>query len=173
MLIRPPPQQPPVPALTRPVCVVLDTNVVFDWLLFNDPDGRTIGSALAEGELRWIATAAMRDEFVHVLAQGALDRWQPDLPALQARWVRHCVELAAPPAASPASRLRCTDPDDQKFIDLAVSHGSCLLLSRDRAVLKLARKLAPLGVRVATPVAWAAARLRATEVIDNASSADD
>lgn len=173
MLIRPPPQQPPVPAPTLPVFVVLDTNVVFDWLLFNHPDGRMIGSALEEGELRWIATAAMRDEFVHVLAQGALDRWQPDLPALQARWARYCVELAAPLIASPASGPRCTDPDDQKFIDLAVSRGSCLLLSRDRAVLKLARRLAPLGVRVATPAAWASGRLRPTEVIGNAPFARD
>lgn len=138
--------------------VVLDTNVVLDWLLFDNPDGKTLNAALCGGELRWIATAAMRHEFAHVLVRGALDRWNPDPTALQGQWDRHCTELASPLPTSPVPRFRCTDPDDQKFIDLAASHGGCLLLSRDRAVLKLARKLLPLGVRVVTPSVWAAGR---------------
>ena len=136
--------------------VVLDTNVVFDWLLFAHPDGQALDAALVRGELRWIATAVMRDEFTHVLSRGALDRWQPDLAALQARWDRHCTELPTPPAAS---RYRCTDPDDQKFIDLAADNSTCLLLSRDRAVLKLARRLRQVGVDVMTPATWVATRI--------------
>jgi predicted nucleic acid-binding protein len=143
--------------------VVLDTNVVLDWLLFDNPDGRALDAALSGGELRWIATAAMRDEFAHVLARGALGRWNPDPAALRNRWDRHCTELAAPPPTGAVSRFHCTDPDDQKFIDLAASHSGCLLLSRDRAVLKLARKLGPQGVRVVTPAVWAAGRIAAAE----------
>jgi len=155
-----PPATRPVPALfvaAQPV--VLDTNVVFDWLLFGHPDGQALDAALVRGELRWIATAAMRDEFTHVLARGALDRWQPDLAALQARWDRHCTELATPAPLGLASAFRCTDPDDQKFVDLAAHHRGCLLLSRDRAVLKLARRLRQVGVDVVTPTVWAAARI--------------
>ncbi|MDB5944967.1 MAG: putative toxin-antitoxin system toxin component, family, partial [Ramlibacter sp.] len=37
-------------------------------------------------------------------------------------------------------------PDDQKFIDLAVAHRA-LLLSKDRAVLALRKRLAALQVR--------------------------
>ena len=44
------------------------------------------------------------------------------------------------------------------FIDLAATQHGSLLLSRDRAVLKLTRKLALLGVMVTTPTAWAAGR---------------
>ena len=146
----------PAPIAAPPV--VLDTNVVLDWLLFAHPDGRTLDAALVAGELRWIATAAMRNELAHVLARGALDHWRPDLPALWAGWDRHCVEVPAPAPAGPASRFRCTDPDDQKFIDLAAANYTCLLLSRDRAVLKLARRLRVIGVDVATPTAWAAGR---------------
>jgi hypothetical protein len=93
-----------------------------------------------------------------VLARGALTPWHPDLAALQTRWDRHCTELPMPAPTGPASRCRCTDPDDQMFIDLAASHAGCLLLSRDRAVLKLSRKLGYLGVRVVTPSVWAAGR---------------
>jgi predicted nucleic acid-binding protein len=143
--------------LTAPF-VVLDTNVVLDWLLFRHPDGLAVGAALAAGELRWIATAAMRDELAHVLGRGALDRWQPDLPALWADWGRHCAETLAPEPSGPATRFRCIDPDDQKFIDLAVAASPCLLLSYDRAVLKLARRLREAGVDVVTPATWAARR---------------
>lgn len=139
-----------------PKTVILDTNVVLDWLLFEHPDGAVIEAAIAGGELRWIATAAMRAEFDHVLARGGLARWQPDPSSLHARWVAHCAILAAPPVL-PAGP-RCTDPDDQKFIDLAASQSGTLLLSRDRAVLKLARRLAPYGVTLTTPTLWAAAR---------------
>lgn len=137
---------------------MLDTNVVLDWLLFQHPDGLAVAAALAAGELRWIATPAMQDEFAHVLERDALARWQPDPPALRARWAAHCTLVAAPVA--PLDGPRCTDPDDQKFIDLAAGQAGCLLLSRDRAVLKLARRLAPRGVTLTTPTAWAAARAR-------------
>ena len=68
------------------------------------------------------------------------------------RWAV-CVEPAVPSLASP---LRCTDPDDQKFLDLALQLGRCTLLSRDRAVLKLARRAAPLGVTIQSPLHWRA-----------------
>ena len=148
--------QLPVSPPDAPRAAVLDTNVVLDWLLFGHPDGAAVDAAVTAGELRWIATPAMRDEFAHVLARGTLDRWQPDASALHARWAAHCEVVPEPVAA--LDRPRCTDPDDQKFIDLAASRAGCLLLSRDRAVLKLARKLSVLGVTLTTPTAWAAAR---------------
>ena len=154
MLIRLPSQQLPVPATPTPQTVVLDTNVVLDWLLFDDPTAQALNAALLAGELRWVATLAMRDELAHVLARGSLDRWQPDLPALWSRWDRLCTAV---PAAA-VTPLRCTDPDDQKFIDLAASRPGCLLLSRDRAILKLARRLDALGVRLTTPAVWVADR---------------
>ena len=39
---------------------------------------------------------------------------------------------------APLGSCRCTDPDDQKFIDLALHCGAQWLLSHDRAVLKVA-----------------------------------
>jgi len=132
--------------------------VVLDWLLFCHPDGLVLGTALTTGELRWIATAAMREELTHVLGRGLLDRWRPNLPSLLADWATHCAETSAPETAGRTTRFRCTDPDDQKFIDLAVARAPCLLLSRDRAVLKLARRLREVGVDVVTPAAWVSRR---------------
>jgi predicted nucleic acid-binding protein len=47
----------------------------------------------------------------------------------------------------PTAGVSCSDPDDQKFIDLAVQH-KCLLLSKDGAVLTMEKRLAALEVSV-------------------------
>ena len=140
---------------SAPPIVVLDTNVVLDWLVFRNPACTALAAAVVAGELHWVATPAMRDELAHVLARGHLDAWAPDLTSLWAHWVRHCTELPAPAPARPPSRLRCSDPDDQKFIDLAVACNARWLLSHDRAVLKLARRLREHGVDTLPPEHWA------------------
>ena len=112
---------------------VLDTNVVLDWLLFGNPQCAALQQALTTSALRWVATAEMRDELRHVLAHGRLDRWRPDLPLLDLQWDKYCVEVPVPPPASHATRLRCTDADDQKFIDLALACGSWVNRDRSRS----------------------------------------
>ena len=146
----------PEPETPSPI-VVLDTNVVLDWLVFRNPECAAVGAAVVAGTVRWTATVAMRAELAHVLGRGHLDAWAPDLAGLWAHWDRHCEEVPAPHPAGPPGRLRCSDPDDQKFIDLALACGARWLLSRDRAVLKLARRLAERRIAVLPPGRWALA----------------
>ena len=134
------------------VPLILDTNVVLDWLVFRDPCGPALEQALRDGRWRWAATAAMHDELDHVLGRGHLDRWQPDRAAITA--ARAAYATLVEPAALGLARLRCTDADDQKFIDLALQLTASTLLSRDRAVLKLARRARAAGVTIQTPEAW-------------------
>ena len=125
--------------------LVLDTNVVLDLLVFRDPAAAPLDDGLARGRLRWIATAAMRDELERVLGYAAVARRlaaaglapQQILDDFDARSQR----VAAPGRAA----VTCSDPDDQCFVDLAVHHG-CALLSKDAAVLALAPRLARVGV---------------------------
>lgn len=126
-------------------CVVLDTNVVLDLLLFTDASTHALQQALARGELQWLATAAMREELVRVLGYPHLVAWAArqgrDLKAvLEAFDARSCSVPAAPTAT-----LRCSDPDDQKFIDLALCHGAALW-SKDHAVRRLRHGLQAQGV---------------------------
>lgn len=137
---------------------VLDTNVVLDWLVFDDPAAAHLQRAIEAGQLRWIATAAMRDELQHVLSRGDLDKWRPDPDKLWSAWRLYCEECAAPERSSPWSALRCSDPDDQMFIDLAVAFPARWLISRDRALLKLAPGLRAASVEVLTPLDWASKR---------------
>ncbi|MBS0453342.1 MAG: PIN domain-containing protein [Proteobacteria bacterium] len=128
--------------------VVLDTNLALDLLVFDDPACEPLKGALASGELRWIATAAMRDELARVLGY-------PLIVARLARMQRSAQQVLAAfdvqahdvPAA-PVAACRCEDPDDQVFIDLAVAHRA-RLLSKDRAVLVMRKPLSALGVTVA------------------------
>jgi len=138
--------------------VILDTNIVLDLLVFADAAARPLEVALAEDRLQWLATAAMRDELERVLgyAQIASRLAYYELAPAQvlAGFDRHARVLDAPAKAP----VTCSDADDQKFIDLAVAHR-CLLLSKDAAVLSMARRLAPLGVvaAAALPAAFGAA----------------
>lgn len=128
--------------------VVIDTNLVLDLFVFRDGAVQALHAALRQGSVRWLATAAMRGELERVLGYPrVLPRLAPpgpsahDVLAAFDRW----ATVVAP--AAPAS-VRCRDPDDQPFIDLAVAHGA-LLLSKDAQVLGTARRVALLGARVA------------------------
>jgi predicted nucleic acid-binding protein len=133
--------------------VVLDTNVVLDWLVFRNPRCEPLTRAIKSRQLRWLVTDPMRDELAHVLGRGVVDAWAPDAEYLWKSWRTLSETVKQPQLVGEAVRLRCTDPDDQKFVDLALSSAQWLI-SRDRAVLKLGRRAQRLGVRVTTPERW-------------------
>jgi uncharacterized protein len=130
-----------------PVAVVIDTQTLLDWQLFRNPV--CAAWTLPGPTWRWLATATMRDELGFVLNRAWSERWAAPAEVL-AFFDAHASLLPAPPT----SRLRCTDPDDQVFIDLALAHAPALLLTRDRALLRLAKRAAPAGVMVLPPSRW-------------------
>jgi predicted nucleic acid-binding protein len=137
----------------RPV-IVLDTNVVLDWLLFNDPRSARMAAAIVQHQVQWIAMRAMRDEFAAVLQRGLAAARGADVATVLAVWDAHAQPRDTPAQLPSAMRLRCSDPDDQMFLDLAHAAGARWLLSRDRAVLRLTRRAASLGFVIATPDDW-------------------
>lgn len=142
---------PQLPAGSVP-CLVLDTNVVLDWLLFGEPGCRALQAAIAAGQMRWLASVAMRGELEHVLGRGLAATRLTDPASILRAWDQWVTPVAAAP--SRPTPLRCSDRDDQKFIDLALATGATALLSRDRAVLKLARRARALGLDILTGEAW-------------------
>jgi len=132
---------------------VLDTNVVLDCFVFRNVGCLPLRSALENDSVRWVATPAMREELAHVLGRGFDARWRADPAAVMAAWDRGAQLLPEPARSS----LYCTDPDDQKFIDLALALNAPWLLTRDRAVLKLARRARLQGVQIVPPERWSEA----------------
>ena len=133
-----------------PPAAVLDTNVVLDWLVFEDPGVATLAAALAAGRLRWLACPSMRAELALVVERPQFAAWQPDPARVLAAFDRHAVACPAPPP----SRLLCRDASDQPFVDLALHGGARWLISRDRALLVLARRARLQGLDIAPPARW-------------------
>lgn len=136
--------------------LVLDSNTLFDWLVFGEPAACAVGGAVQSGSAQWLCSDALWGEWTHTLARPLASRWEAprelaltNLPALRA-----CPLFVAQPSGRAIPALRCRDADDQKFLDLALAHAASALLTRDKALLKLARRAAPLGVRITTPARW-------------------
>jgi putative PIN family toxin of toxin-antitoxin system len=124
---------------------VIDTNIVLDLWLFEDPATIPLRAALQSGAISHLATDSMRDELERVLAYPHLVKRMAK-SNIQAqdilnRFDKH--QLAAEPAAK--APCTCKDPDDQKFIDLAVAHATPLL-SKDNAILCMKKRLLQSGV---------------------------
>jgi uncharacterized protein len=151
--------------LDKPL-LVIDTNVVLDLLHFDDAAARPLRLALEAGRLRCVVTLATLDEWRRVLAYPEFGLNPAQQAALAVRYqslaeMAGTVEVSAslPHRGTPIhcglkpawSRMpRCSDPDDQKFIELAAATCAQGLVSKDRAVLKLRRRCAPL-FRIMTP----------------------
>jgi putative PIN family toxin of toxin-antitoxin system len=120
--------------------IVIDTNIVLDLFVFKDLLAQPLAQALANQTYKWLATAPMRDELERVLDYPnialRLDAAQITATGVLAQFDAQVQRMDVAPRAI----LICRDPDDQKFIDLALAHQT-ILLSKDRAVLCMAKRL--------------------------------
>ncbi len=136
-----------------PISVVLDTNVLLDLWLFEDPRFDGIAALLARQQARWLSTLEMREEFRRVLDYEHLARKRHarglNVESLLQLFDRHS-QLCSP---APKAPYVCKDPDDQKFIDLAVAHQATLY-SKDKYVLALKNRLARLNIEVRHSHEW-------------------
>jgi predicted nucleic acid-binding protein len=124
---------------------VLDTNVWLDWLVFADPGVDALRSQVRDGRIRLLSLPRGRDELARdaVRAQAVAARRRRGLhDDGEHDPLRAIVEFDAIVEIRPAAAfcgLACRDPDDQCFVDLAVAHRARWLLTKDRALLSLAR----------------------------------
>jgi putative PIN family toxin of toxin-antitoxin system len=133
--------------------VVIDTQVIMDWLIFKNPSVAPLIQSLQAGQMIWIGLPAMKAELLHVLGRGIAANYAPDLTLIDHEFDRWCHLIASPPL--PAVRLVCRDKDDQMFIDLALAEQAKWLISRDRAVLALSKRAGRAGLSILTPENWA------------------
>ena len=129
--------------------VVLDTNIVLDLWLYQDPATPALLAALQQRQINWVATAPMREEFLRVLTYPHITerrlKQQTEVDWMLAQFDNY----ASMQEVAPRAPYVCKDPDDQKFIDLAVEYKAWLI-SKDKQVLRLTNRLARLSVFVKT-----------------------
>ena len=137
--------------------IVLDTNVCLDLFMFRDPRWQALLDALTNGEVQAFTRNDCRREFELVLAY---DKMQLSMEAQAAILAEFDLRVTlhehnpATSATSPALPV-CKDGDDQKFLELALACEAEVLITKDKALLKLARKTARNGqFRILAPEAW-------------------
>jgi putative PIN family toxin of toxin-antitoxin system len=137
--------------------VVLDTNTVLDWLVFDDPGARAVGAAVGGSALHWHVCERMLGELAQVLARPAWAERGVEIEIVLERARR----LAHPQPAPAVGALRCRDADDQVFLDLAVALRARWLFTRDKDLLALATTAKQRhGLLVMPPARWALPMLR-------------
>ena len=142
-----------------PLRLVLDTNVWLDWLVFRDPAVASIQSAVTAGQVAIFIDPPCAQELERTLTY-TLQKRILDADA-QAVCLAECLRVSrfvnenssSQYAAQTTSDLPvCRDPDDQKFLELARDCSADFLVTRDLALLELARrKLHPAPFRIVTP----------------------
>jgi len=158
----------PASPAARALRVVLDSNVWIDILVFDDQHTRPIRAALESGALEALIDARCLAELTYVLDYPQFVKREIDKAAALATVTRltQLVESTPEPVpaqtATPAENVRplpkCKDRDDQKFLELAYAAKADWLVSKDRAVLKLARRIArDFGFQIAQPAPFVAA----------------
>ena len=123
--------------------LVLDTNIWLDWLVFDDVSLLYLKRAFSEAQADIFIDAACEAELERVLAY---DLARHTLAAdAQAACLVDCRRIATrvdTPASEAECKLlpRCADPDDQKFLELALAARADVLITKDHKLLELARR---------------------------------
>src|ERR1700730_1500184 len=139
-----------------PTRLVLDTNVCLDLFVFRDARWNSLLAALKEGTVEAVTRDDCRMEWLIVLDY-------PNLALTGESSMRAAAEYdslitrfdATVPRADTRLPL-CRDPDDQKFLELARDANAQALITKDKALLKLAKKTAKAGLFIIMPPeAWA------------------
>ncbi len=140
--------------------IVIDTNVCLDLFMFRDPRWQALIDGLRSGEIDAVTSASCRMEFMLVLAYEKMQlSAESQAAALQEfdQLIR-LVDLPTEPSASNDIKLPiCKDRDDQKFLELAHASQADILITKDKALLKLARKTIRSQLfRIFSPESWLA-----------------
>lgn len=137
-----------------PIRLVLDTNIVLDWLVFDDSRLSLFRRALRDGDVVVLSYCLALAELQRVLAYPALQlgsERQAELALayrMQTLSTHLPVEFSTPQLMLPPGFPLCRDADDRHFLAFTYYSKADALISRDKAVLSLSRRAAPFGMKV-------------------------
>jgi putative PIN family toxin of toxin-antitoxin system len=128
--------------------VVLDSNVVLSALLFSSGRLSWLRTAWTQRRVVPLASRATLDELIRVLSYPTFRLSAADITAILSDYVPF-VETVTVADQGPV-RASAPDPDDQRFLDLALVGRASFLVTGDPALLTA---VPPEGTRVVSP-AW-------------------
>jgi putative PIN family toxin of toxin-antitoxin system len=142
-----------------PKRIVIDTNVCLDLFVFRDPRWAALHAALKNGNVEAVTRSDCRSEWLAVLEYRhlPLDADSRAVAAAEFDTLINCLDGTALVARSDVPLPVCKDRDDQKFLEVARDAQAQILITKDKALLKLARRTAAAGLfRIILPEAWPA-----------------
>jgi putative PIN family toxin of toxin-antitoxin system len=138
------------------VKLVLDTNVVLDWLVFEDPRINSLRRDIEARAAVILTHSLAHQELQRVLAYPTLKLGPAQQSRIFEHYVTFCESVVMPPGFTrdnlllPKNFPRCRDRDDQFWFALSLHAKVDALISRDKKVVKLAKRAATFGIRVLT-----------------------
>lgn len=124
---------------TRPLRLVLDTNVVVAGLLWSGPPRRLLQAAI-DGEVELCSSAVLLDELAQTLGYSKFAARIAQFDTSIAALVAQYTALVSPVAPASVPRVVAGDADDDHVIAAAVAARAELIVTGDR------KHLLPIGV---------------------------
>lgn len=120
--------------------VVLDTNVVVSALLFDHGRLSWLRGSWQAAHFQPLVSEATTQELIRVLAYPRFDLSRQDIEALLADYLPYVATVNVGQSVSDAPR--CSDVNDQMFIDLAMMGSADVLVTGDTALLAMSEACA-------------------------------
>lgn len=126
--------------------LIIDTNVLLDLFVFEDQRVALLHQDINSSRARIFFCTEMLIEFSDVLARPLFGLSQEKQGSILMRW----QEMGTLISLEQTAAIRCSDPDDQIFIDLAYQLRPAILYSKDLALIDLRNELLSLGIELKT-----------------------
>jgi uncharacterized protein len=134
--------------------LVLDTNIVLDWLVFEDAGVETLRRGIADQRISIVTYELALAELRRVLTYPQLKLDPAEQTAVFETYRATASIASVPQGYSPTQLMlpdgfpRCRDPDDDHFLALTHHAAADALVSKDKAVLKLRKRARKFGLTI-------------------------
>lgn len=119
--------------------LVLDTNTILALWMFRDPGLAKLRDGIEADTCLLFTREDALAELQHVLAYPQFGLDESSQQDLMATYRSRITALTDSPSTQARALPSCKDSDDQKFLEIALDAGATALITRDKALLKLAR----------------------------------
>lgn len=152
------PGLPGLPRVSGLPRLILDTNVLLDIFFFRDPATQHLAAQLRNQRVAVVASDALIREFSGVLKRASFSLSENQQHEILQDWLQQITTIEGLTEGESEGRTKnmtiepapwkCRDKTDQMFLDLAYSCRPSTLISKDKQVLKMARRAAKDQVRI-------------------------
>ena len=136
------------------VTFVLDTNIWLDILLFNDPSVKKLSNLIFKKEILVLSCKQCDDEFSRVLKYKNLGIEKEKQNYMLRTYKEFVKNIDFVETLNSSNIPKCHDSDDQKFVNLSCINHVDWLLTKDKQILKMKKKLGKMKVKVSTVENW-------------------